>query len=52
VGYNDHDEHAEHGAHMVNAMLRTFVISAIPTVPIIVTFNVLLMRRLTPRRVG
>jgi len=35
-GHTGHDGHARHGAAMVNAMLRRFVISAILTIPIII----------------
>jgi P-type Cu2+ transporter len=34
-GHEEHDEHAGHGAAMVNDMLRRFVFSAVLTVPIV-----------------
>ncbi|MCP2014047.1 Cu2+-exporting ATPase [Deinococcus sp. HSC-46F16] len=34
-GEGQHDEHAGHGAHMVNDMLRRFVVSLVLTVPVV-----------------
>jgi len=35
MGHGEHDEHAGHGAHMVNDMLRRFVISLVLTLPVV-----------------